>query len=61
MRITRRKTKTTRKIKGFQQQKEIVAVIFSRVIGSRSKHQDKLALYSIVAAEPTVPRYLNWS
>jgi hypothetical protein len=38
-----------------------VAVIFARVPGSRSKHQDKLALRTIVAAEPTTPRYLNWS
>jgi hypothetical protein len=30
--------------KGFQQPKETVAVIFSGVPGSRSKHQDKLAL-----------------
>jgi hypothetical protein len=36
-------------------------VIFSEVLGSRSKHQDKLALHSIMAAEPAVPRYLNWS
>jgi hypothetical protein len=27
----------------------------------RSKHQDKLALRSIMVAEPAVPRYLNWS
>jgi hypothetical protein len=44
--------------KGFQQSKGTIAVIFSGVSGSRSKHQDKLALRSIVAAEPTVPRYL---
>jgi hypothetical protein len=30
--------------KGFQKSKGIVAVIFSGVLGSRSKHQDKLAL-----------------
>jgi hypothetical protein len=47
--------------KGFQHLKGTVAVIFSRVLGSRSKHQDKLALRSIMAAEPAVPRYLNWS
>jgi hypothetical protein len=47
--------------KGFQQSKEIVAVIFSEIPRPRSKHQDKLALRSIVAAEPAVPRYLNWS
>jgi hypothetical protein len=41
--------------------KGIVAVIFSGVSGSRSKHQDKLALRSIMAVEPAVPRYLNWS
>jgi hypothetical protein len=47
--------------KGFQESKGLVAVIFSRVLGSRSKYQDKLALRSIMAAEPAVPRYLNWS
>jgi hypothetical protein len=47
--------------KGFQQPKGSVTVIFSGVPGSRSKHQDKLALHSIMAAKPVVPRYLNWS
>jgi hypothetical protein len=47
--------------KGLQQPKGIVAVIFSRVSSSRSKHQDKLALRSIMATKPAVPRYLNWS
>jgi hypothetical protein len=46
--------------KGFQQPKGTVAVIFSGVLGYRSKHQDKLALRSIMAAEPAVLRYLNW-
>jgi hypothetical protein len=45
--------------KGFQQPKGTVVVIFSGVPGSRSKHQDKLALCSIMAAEPAVSRYLN--
>jgi hypothetical protein len=39
----------------------MVAVIFAGVSGSRSKHQDKLALRTIVAAELAIPRYLNWS
>jgi hypothetical protein len=39
----------------------MVAVIFAGVPGSRSKHQDKLALRTFMAAEPTTPRYLNWS
>jgi hypothetical protein len=47
--------------KRFQQPKGTVVVIFSGVPGSRSKHQDKLALRSIMTAEPAVPRYLNWS
>jgi hypothetical protein len=47
--------------KGFQKSKGTVAVIFARVPGSRSKHQDKPALRTIMAAEPTTPRYLNWS
>ena len=47
--------------KGFQNSKGTVAVIFARVPGSRSKHQDKLALRTIMAAEPAAPMYLNWS
>jgi hypothetical protein len=47
--------------KGFQQPKGMVTVIFSRVPGSRRKHQDKVALRSIKAAELVVLRYLNWS
>jgi hypothetical protein len=47
--------------KGFQQSKGIVAIIFARILGSRSKHQDKLALRTIMAAEPATHRYLNWS
>ena len=47
--------------KGFQKSKETVAVIFAGVPGSRSKNQDKLALRTIMAAEPATPRYLNWS
>jgi hypothetical protein len=57
----KKKDKDNPKDKGFQQSKGTVAVIFSRVSGSRSKHQDKLAFCSIMAAEPAVPRYLNWS
>jgi hypothetical protein len=55
-----KKDKDNPKDKGFQQLKGIVAVIFSGVSGSRSKHQDNLAVRSIMAAEPAVPRYLNW-
>jgi hypothetical protein len=47
--------------KGFQQSKGTVAVIFARILGSRSKHQDKLALRTIMVAEPATPKYLNWS
>jgi hypothetical protein len=47
--------------KGFQKSKGTVAVIFARVLGSRSKHQDKPALQTIMPAESTTPRYLNWS
>jgi hypothetical protein len=46
---------------GFQNPKGTVAVIFSGVLGSRSKHQNKQALRTIMAAEPATPRYLNWS
>jgi hypothetical protein len=57
----KKKDEDNPKGKGFQQSKGIVTVIFSEVLGSRSKHQDKLALHSIMAAEPAIPRYLNWS
>jgi hypothetical protein len=46
---------------GFQNPKGTVTVIFSGVLGSRSKHQNKLALRTIMAAEPATPRCLNWS
>jgi hypothetical protein len=55
----KKKNEDNTKDKGFQQSKGIVLVIFSGIPGSRSKHQDKLALRSIMAAEPAVPRYLN--
>jgi hypothetical protein len=57
----KKKDEDNMKDKGFQQPKRTVALIFSGVLGFRSKHQDKLALRSIMAAEPAVPRYLNWS
>ena len=47
--------------KGFQKSRGTVAVIFARIPDSRSKHQEKLALRTIMAAEPATPRYLNWS
>jgi hypothetical protein len=37
--------------KGFQQSKGTVAVIFAGISSSRSKHQDKLALRTIMVAE----------
>jgi hypothetical protein len=55
----KKKNEDNTKDKGFQQPKGTIAIIFSRVSGC--KHQDKLALRNIMAAEPTVPRYLNWS
>ena len=36
-------------------------MIFAGAPDSRSKHQEKLALRTIMAAEPATPRYLNWS
>jgi hypothetical protein len=57
----RKKDEDNTEDKGFQQRKGMVAIIFSRILGCRSKHQDKLALRSIMAAEPAVPRYLIWS
>jgi hypothetical protein len=47
--------------KEFHQSKGTVAVIFAGILSSKSKHQDKLALQTIMAAEPATPRYLNWS
>jgi hypothetical protein len=58
--MTRKKEKIVLKTRDFQQSKGTVAVIFSGVPGSRSKHQDKLALRSIMAAEPVASKYLNW-
>ena len=42
-------------------QEATVAVIFSGAPDCRSKHQEKLALWTIMTAEPATPRYLNWS
>ena len=47
--------------KGFQKSRGTVAVIFAGALDSRSKHQEKLALRTIMVAEPATPRYLNWS
>ena len=47
--------------KGIQKSRGTVAVIFAEVPDSRSKHQEKLALRTIMVAEPATPRYLNWS
>ena len=46
---------------GFQKSRGTVAVIFAGALDSRSKHQEKLALRTIMATEPATPRYLNWS
>ena len=48
------------KDKGFQKSRGTVAVIFAGVLDSRSKHQEKRALRTIMAAESATPRYLNW-
>ena len=45
--------------KGFQKSRGTVVVIFAGFPDSRSKHQEKLALRTIMAAEPATPRYLN--
>ena len=47
--------------KGFQKSRGTIAVIFAGTPDSRSKHQEKLALRTIMAAEPATPRYLSWS
>ena len=47
--------------KRFQKSRGTIAVIFAGAPDSRSKHQEKLALQTIMAAEPATPRYLNWS
>jgi hypothetical protein len=47
--------------KGFQKSKGVVNVLFARVLSSKSKQQEKLALQSIMVAKPATPKYLNWS
>jgi hypothetical protein len=61
IRTNKKITRRNRRQHGRQKILGTVAVIFSGVPGSRSKYQDKLALRSIMAAQPAVPRYLNWS
>ena len=58
---TIRKKEDNLEDKGFQKSRGTVAVIFAEVPDSRSKHQEKLALRTIMAAELATPRYLNWS
>ena len=55
----RKKKKTTMKTRDSKKSRGTVAVIFARVPDFRSKHQEKLALRTIMAAEPATPRYLN--
>lgn len=46
----------------FQEAKsKLVNVIYSGVPNTRGKRQEKLAHRAILAAEPTTPRYLDWS
>ena len=47
--------------KGFQKSRGTVAVIFAGAPDARSKHQEKVALRTIMAVELATPRYLNWS
>ena len=47
--------------KGFQHPKGVIGVIFIRVLTAKSKRQDKLTLWDIMASEPTTPTYLNRS
>jgi hypothetical protein len=56
-----KKNEDNQEDKGFQKYKGTAAVNLVGVLGSRSKHQDKLALRTIMAVEPAIPRYLNWS
>ena len=55
----RKKKETTLKTRDSKNLGGIVAVIFAGVLDSRSKQQEKLALRTIMAAEPATPRYLN--
>ena len=57
----RKKEEDNHEDKGFQKSRGTVVVIFAGVLDSRSKHQEKLALRTIMAAEPATPRYLGHS
>ena len=46
---------------GFQQSKDQIAVIFVGLPTSSNKRSGKLALQDIMAGEPSIPKYLNWS
>ena len=46
---------------GFQQSKGQIAVIFAGLPTSSNKRSGKLALWDIMAGEPSTPKYLNWS
>ena len=59
--VIKKKEEDNHEDKGFQKSRGTVAVIFAGIQDSRSKHQEKLALRTIMAAEPATPRYLNWS
>ena len=45
----------------FQQSKGQIAVIFASLPTSSNKRSEKLALWDIMAAEPSTPKYLYWS
>ena len=58
---TIRKKETTMKTRDSKNPEGQWQIIFAGVPDSRSKHQENLALRTIMAAEPATPRYLNWS
>ena len=45
----------------FQEAQRQLMVIYSRVPDARKKQQEKLAHRAIMAAEPVIPRFLDWS
>ena len=56
-RTIRKKNEDNHEDEGFQKLRGTVAVIFSGAPDCRSKHQEKLALRTIMTAEPATPRY----
>ena len=59
VRLMTTRMKTTKPNPGFQVPKGAIAVIFAVVPSSSNKRTGKLALWDIMAGEPSTPKYLN--